>query len=62
MRDVRELTSRVSSQDIGRSLDELEFPFVAERDDEKDKWQSKSPRSKPVDLVSQQHAVSWSGC
>ena len=33
--DIRELTSRVSSQDIGRSLDELEFPFVAEWDDEK---------------------------
>ena len=50
--DVRELTSRVSSQDIGRSLDELEFPFVAERDDERDKWQSKSPPGqKPVDLV-----------
>lgn len=51
--DVRELTSRVSSQDIPRYLDQLEVPFDGTYDPQAGKWIEKrvpgDPR--PIDVV-----------
>jgi hypothetical protein len=49
---VKELTSRVSSQDIPKYLDQLEFPYLADYDDETQKWKSRwEDDKKPVDIV-----------
>jgi hypothetical protein len=49
---VRELTSRISSQDIPKNLDQLEFPFIAEFNAETGKWKTIwEKEKKPVDIV-----------
>ncbi|UVF22798.1 DISARM system helicase DrmA (plasmid) [Microvirga terrae] len=51
--DVRELTSRVASQDIPRYLDQLEIPFDGNFDRAEDKWVStrKPGDPRPIDVV-----------
>ena len=51
--DVRELTSRVSSQDIPRYLDQLEIPFEGKLDPAARKWVStRNPGDpRPIDVV-----------
>jgi len=51
--NIKELTSRVSSQDIPKYLDQLEVPFRAEFDDEKKKFVTKweEGESRAIDIV-----------
>lgn len=51
--NIKELTSRVSSQDIPKYLDQLEVPFRAEFDDEKKKFVTKweAGESRAIDVV-----------
>ncbi len=51
--EVSELTSRVSSQDIPRYLDQLEVPFGATFDLAQDKWVTdrKTGEARPIDAV-----------
>lgn len=51
--NIRELTSRVSSQDIPKYLDQLEVPFRAEFDHEKKKFVTrwKEGESRAIDVV-----------
>ncbi|PWQ93497.1 DISARM system helicase DrmA [Leucothrix arctica] len=51
--NIKELTSRVSSQDIPKYLDQLEVPFRAEFDDEKQKFVTKwkEGESRAIDVV-----------
>jgi hypothetical protein len=51
--EVSELTSRVSSQDIPRYLDQLEVPFDGTFDLAQDKWVTnrKSGEARPIDAV-----------
>jgi hypothetical protein len=51
--EISELTSRVSSHDIPRYLDQLEMPFNGAFDPAQDKWQAvrKSGESRPIDAV-----------
>lgn len=49
---VKELTSRISSQDIPKNLDQLEFPFLANFDAQTGKWKTSwEDGKKPVDIV-----------
>ena len=51
--DVRELTSRVSSQDIPRYLDQLEIPFNGALDPKTGEWaENRAPGDpRPIDVV-----------
>jgi hypothetical protein len=51
--NIKELTSRVSSQDIPKYLDQLEVPFRAEFDDEKKKFVTRweEGESRAIDVV-----------
>ena len=51
--EISELTSRVSSQDIPRYLDQLEVPFDGTFDPAQGKWvaERKSGEAKPIDAV-----------
>ena len=53
MNNIKELTSRVSSQDIPKYLDQLEVPFRAEFDNEKKKFVTKweEGESRAIDVV-----------
>jgi hypothetical protein len=49
---VKELTSRVSSQDIPKYLDQLEFPYLAKFNDDTEKWEVEwEDEKKPIDIV-----------